>query len=232
MRTIDSVDGIRITKTSTASLLAKVLWITTAGFLLTAFGAWIAPPSLGFGLMLVVLVNFGLIFAISAAARRSNALGLTLFYVYTVLMGVQISPILNSYMHTAYGSQIVFEAALTTALGMAVMAMIAQVVNFNYVRVQSYLVAAVFGLIIIGLIGSFVHFLSPGLYAWATLAIFSVLLLVDFMRLRDADRSGLGASTGTAVWLALSIYLDAINIFIALLQIFGNGGGRRDSRWN
>ena len=63
---------------------------------------------------------------------------------------------------------------------------------------------------------------SRGLYAWLTLIIFSVLLLVDFMRLRDR-----GQAYG-AVQMALSIYLDALNIFIALLQIFGGGSRRRD----
>jgi modulator of FtsH protease len=74
----------------------------------------------------------------------------------------------------------------------------------------------------------FVHFVSPGLYAWATLAIFSVLLLIDFMRLRD------GAQGLSPVQMALSIYLDALNIFIALLQIFGNGNGgsRRGRGWS
>lgn len=232
MRTIEASDGIRITKTSTASLLAKVLWITTAGFVLTAFGAYIAPPSLGFGFLAVVMVNFLLVFVISRVATRSEGLGLALFYLYTVLMGVQISPILNMYLHMANGAAVVFNAALTTALGMAVMALIAHVVNFDYSKVYNYAFAALIGLIVLGVISMFVHFISPGFYAWATLAIFTVLLLVDFMRLRDAGRSGLGNSRGTAVWLALSIYLDAINIFIALLQIFGNGSGRRDSRWS
>ena len=49
---------------------------------------------------------------------------------------------------------------------------------------------------------------------------------MDFMRLRD------GGQGLAPVQLALSIYMDALNIFIALLQIFGNGNGRRDSRWS
>jgi len=32
--------------------------------------------------------------------------------------------------------------------------------------------------------------------------------------------------------MALSIYLDALNIFLFLLQIFGNGSNRRDSKWS
>lgn len=228
MRTINVAQGgVRVLDSrSTASLLSKVLWITTAGFLFTAFGAYIAPPFIGGGIFLIFILNFGLIFGINAASRRSSGLALTLFYAFATLMGVEIGPLLQAYMHMAGGQTVVFQAAMTTAVGMAAMGMIAQIARFDYRRVANYAFAALLGLIVLGLISMFVHFISPGLYAWATLAIFSVLLLVDFMRLRDG---GLGL---TPVQLSLSIYLDALNIFIALLQIFGNGSGRRDSRWN
>ena len=226
MRTIDAYQTGGAIRTDTASLLSRVLWITTAGFLFTAFGAYVAPQTLGLSYMLVILLNFGLIFAISAAARRSNGLALVLFYVFTTLMGVQISPILNHYLHSAGGQTVVFQAAVTTALGMAVMAIVAQFARFNYMKVASIAMYALLGLIVIGLLGMFVRIVSPGIYAWLTLVIFSVLLLVDFMRLRDR-----GSEFG-AVQMALSIYLDALNIFLALLQIFGNSGGRRDSRWS
>ena len=48
MRTIDATQGIRILDSrSTATLLSKVLWITTVGFLFTALGAYLAPALLG-----------------------------------------------------------------------------------------------------------------------------------------------------------------------------------------
>jgi len=220
MQTIDATDSIQVRQTTTSSLLAKVLWITTVGFLFTAFGAWIAPPTLGFSYLAIVIVNFALIFAISYAARKSNALGLTLFYVFTTLMGVQISPILNQTLQSAGGQTIVFQAALTTALGMALMGIVAQFANFNYMKVGRIAFFALIGLVVLGLLGSFVFFVNPTIYAWLTLIIFSVFLLVDFMRIRDRQFG--------AVQMALSIYLDALNIFLALLRIFG--GGRRSSR--
>ena len=227
MRTIDVAQGgVRVLDSrSTASLLSKVLWITTIAFVFTAFGAYIAPPFIGGGVFILFILNLGLIFAINAASRRSPAFALVLFYGFATLMGVEIGPMLRAYMHVGTGNA-VFEAALTTAVGMAVMGIVAQIARFDYQRVANYAFAALLGLIVIGILSMFFHFLSPGLYAWATLAIFSVLLLVDFMRLRDGGR-GL-----TPVQLALSIYMDALNIFIALVQIFGNGSGRRDSRWS
>src|SRR5476649_2456654 len=223
MQTIDASDSIQVRQTTTASLLAKVLWITTAGFLFTAFGAYIAPDILG-GISYIALfiVSMVMIFVIRAATRRAPGFALVFFYAFTVLMGVETGPLIKSYLHLANGPTIVFEAALTTAMGMAVMALVAQIVHFDYRRVYNYAIAALFGLIIIGVISAFVHFISPGVYAWLGLIIFTVLLLLDFMRLRDSD------AAASPVMLALSIYLDALNIFIFLLQIFGGGSRRRN----
>ena len=87
-------------------------------------------------------------------------------------------------------------------------------------RFQGIFVLALLGLIVAGVVSMFVHFLHPQTYAWITLVIFSGLVLIDFARIR-AGGDGL-----TPVMMAVSIYLDAINIFLALLQIFG---GRRSS---
>jgi FtsH-binding integral membrane protein len=222
MRTIDAYQRGGVIEADTAGLLSRVLWITTAGFLFTALGAWIAPPTLGMSYMVVLIVNFGLIFGINAASRRSSGLALVLFYGFAMLMGVQISPILSMYLHRAGGQQIVFNAAITTALGMGVMAIVAQFARFDYSKLASMAYAALLALVVVGVVSMFFHFISPGAYAWLTLIVFSVLILVDFMRLKDGGRGA------TPVQLALSIYLDALNIFIALLQIFGGGSRSRD----
>jgi len=231
MQTINASQGIRILDSrTTASLLSKVLWITTVGFLFTAFGAWIGPDILGgIGYTAIFIVSLLMLFAIRAAAQRSPTLGLVMFYAFTVIMGIEVGPLIKAYLHLANGQTIVFEAAITTALGMAVMAMIAQIAQFNYQKVGAYAGAALLGLIIVGFISMFFHFMGPAaysIYCWGGLAIFSVLLLVDFMRLRDSP------ANSTPVFMALSIYLDALNIFLFLLQIFGNGSNRRDSKWS
>jgi FtsH-binding integral membrane protein len=223
MQTIDAYQRGGAIGTDTATLLSRVLWITTVGFLFTALGAYYAPDTLGgIGFFGVFIVNLILIFAIQAVSRRSPGLALALFYGFTVLMGVEIGPLIKMYLHMPNGQQIVFQAAGTTALGMAAMAIIAEFSRFNYVKVGRIAFFALGGLILIGIIGMFVHWVHPGVYAWLSLVIFSVLLLVDFMRLKDGGRGA------TPVTLALSIYLDAINIFIALLQIFGGGSRSRD----
>lgn len=225
MRTINATNSFQVSSTrSTAGMLSQVLWITMLGFAATAAGAYVAPVLLGgISVGLLFLLTFGLVFAVNITSRRSPNLALTLFYVLTFLMGVEIGPMLKAYLHVPGGEQVVFNAAITTCLGMGVMACVAQVANFNYAKVGRIAFFALLGLVLVGLLGMFIHVVSPGVYAWATLLIFSVLLLVDFMRIRD------GAQGLPPVVMALSIYLDALNIFMALLQIFGNGSGNRRS---
>lgn len=226
MRTIDAREGMRVLDTrSTAGLLSQVLWITTVGFVFTAIGAWLSPAMMGgIGSLGLFIVTFGLIFAINVAVRRAPGIALVLFYAFTFLMGVLVGPVIKAYLHVQGGDMVVFQAALTTAVGMFVIGLIAQVVRFDYHRVYNYVFAALIGLVIIGVLGMFIHFVNPGMFAWATLAIFSVLLLIDFMRIRD------GAAGLSPIQMSLSIYLNALNIFMALLQIFGGGRGRGGNR--
>jgi modulator of FtsH protease len=114
----------------------------------------------------------------------------------------------------------VVNAALTTGLGMFALAAVVYATGLDLRRFQGIFMIALLGLIVVGIVSIFVRFIHPEVYAWLTLAIFSGLVLIDFARLR-AGGDGL-----TAVQMATSIYLDAINIFLALLQIFG---GRRSS---
>ena len=143
---------------------------------------------------------------------------LILFLLLALAMGFEISPWINMLLHTGH-SNAVFNAALPTAVGMGCLGIGAQIFNFDYRRVANYAYAALLVLVLVGVLSMFFHFVSPNVYSYATLAIFSVLVVVDFMRIRQ------GGDGATAVELALSIYLDGINIFLALTQIFS---GRRD----
>ena len=103
---------------------------------------------------------------------------------------------------------------------MLVLAAIVYLTSFDYRKLSGIAFGALIALVLVGLISAFTHFLHPQVYSWLTLGVFTLLVLVDFARIRA------GGSGQTAIQLATSIYLDAINIFLALLSIFG--GRRRD----
>ncbi len=199
-------------------MLAQVLGITALGLCVTALAAWLfqdLSPGVGLVAMIVGLI---LLFSIYAV-RRNEGLSLLLFYAFTFCEGVGIAPVVGQYVR-AFGPDVVVNAALTTGLGMFALAAIVYATGLDLRRFQGIFMIALMGLIIVGIISMFVRFIHPETYAWITLVIFSGLVLIDFARLR-AGGDGL-----TPVLMATSIYLDAINIFLALLQIFG---GRRAS---
>jgi modulator of FtsH protease len=207
------LDRPRIGAATSSTLLGQVLGITAIGFLITAAAAYLtqgAPYGLG---MIAMLVGFGFLIAISAT-RRNPALSLLMFYVFTACEGIGLGPVIGRYVRGA-GPDVVVEAAVTTGLGMIVLAGIVAVTSFDFRKLSGIAFGLLIGLVIAGIVSIFVHFLHPGLYAWATLAVFTLLVLVDFGRIRA------GGDGATAIELATSIYLDAINIFMALLQIFG-----------
>ena len=212
-----SFDTTRVgARERTASLLAKVLAITSVGFLITAAGVVSAPAWSTLPGMLAV---FALIFAIPMARRSSPGLALGLFFALTYFMGWQIGPLIHHYLRTV-GPQVVFQAALTTGLGMAAMGSVAYLFTINYRKVTGLAIGALLLLVLAGIASMFLHFMTPDTYSWLTLGVFTLLTIGDFARIRA------GGDGRPAVSLALSIYLDAINIFLASLQLLG---GRRRS---
>jgi modulator of FtsH protease len=198
---------------SAPGLLGQVLGITGVGFLITALAAYVFRGISPLAGMIAFFAGFVMIFVMSAV-RRNPQVALLWFYAFTFVEGVGLAPMIARYVNID-GSDVVVNAALTTGFGMLTLAAVAFTFSVDWRRFQGLAVGALFALIVVGLISAFVHFLQPGVYAWATLGIFTLLTLVDFSRIRA------GGDGYSAVELSVSIYLDAINIFIALLSLFG-----------
>jgi modulator of FtsH protease len=205
---------IDVPREETASLLSKVLAITSLGFLITAAGVATAPV---WSFLPGIIAVFALIFAITFARKQSPALALGLFLLLTYFMGWEIGPIVHMYIRTI-GIGIVFNAAVTTGLGMAAMGCVAYLFNINYRKVTGIAIGALLIVMLMGIASIFFHFLQPSTYSWMILGVFTLLTIGDFARIRA------GGDGQSAVSLSLSIYLDAINIFIAVLSLMG---GRR-----
>ncbi|MHB8146661.1 MAG: Bax inhibitor-1 family protein, partial [Vulcanimicrobiaceae bacterium] len=104
-------------RVATQPLLAQVLGITALGLCVTAL-AVVLFPNVPFGIGMFALIGgFALLFVMSAV-QRNPALALMLFYVFAFLEGVGISPTIEHYLNLAGGPSIVYNAALTTGLGM------------------------------------------------------------------------------------------------------------------
>lgn len=199
-------------------LLGQVLGITAIGLLITALAASLfANLSAGLGFV-ALIVGFILLFAINAT-RANTALSLALFYTFTFLEGIGIAPVVSAYAHVD-GQGVVTQAALTTGMGMFALGAIVYATGLDMRRFAGYFYLALIVAILAGIVSVFTHWIHPQVYAWVVLVIFCGLVLIDFARIRA------GGDNLTPVQLAVQIYLDAINIFLLILQILG--GRRRD----
>jgi modulator of FtsH protease len=205
---------------NTPALLGQVLGITGVGFLITAVAAYLFRGISPGGGLIALIAGFVLLF-IMQAVRNNSQVALLVFYAFTFLEGIGLAPTIQRYVSTV-GPDVVVNAAGTTGFGMLVLGGVAFVFSVDWRRFTGIAFGLLIALIVVGIISAFTHFLHPGTYAWLTLGVFTLITLIDFSRIRA------GGDGNSPVQLAVSIYLDAINIFIALLQLFGMRSSRDD----
>ena len=195
--------------------LALSLALTTGGVFL--WGAGVVPQNIPW--ILYFIVAIGLIFGIQATANSKNTgLAVGLFSIFSVVEGLFIAPIVNYYLNTkpdAVGS-----ALLGTVGIFLVAAAVVYLTSINMAAWGRYLLGALLVGIVISFATLIFHFPISQLALSLFLGIVFVgLTFFDFWRVK-AERAG----DNNALLLALSLYLDFINLFLILLRIFG----RRD----
>ncbi len=200
------------------NLLGQVLGITGVGFVVTAVAAYLFRD-LSYGAGLLALIGGLVLLFVMAAVRNSPQIALLLFYAFTFLEGIGIAPVIARYVNTI-GADVVVNAAATTGFGMLVLGGVAFVFSVDWRRFSGIATGLLVALLVVGVISIFTHWVHPDAYSWLTLGVFTLLTLVDFSRIRA------GGGGSTPVELAVAIYLDAINIFLALLELFGSRSRR------
>ncbi|AVH75782.1 Bax inhibitor-1 family protein [Weissella koreensis] len=170
------------------------------------------------------LVLFAILFGISWVAARSAmdnpARSFGLLMAYSVIMGLFFTSILL-YMTP----QTIILAFITTAALFMGMALYGATTKRDMSKMGTIVFGAVFALIIGGLLNIFIG--GTVLYmliSWAGVVIFAIITAYDMNRLKQMYVQIAGnhqAEQGVAVYGALSLYLDFINLFLYILRIFG-----------
>lgn len=207
-----------------------VLISAVVGYALIDTGALSAMLAQGSMVLLpVFLVQIGIVLAMTFAANKLSAQALKLmFLIYSAITGITFAVIMAAY---PIGNVITLFAV--AAVGFSALALFGVVTKKNLGFMATFLVMGLFMVIGANLINLFVH--SPMLHSltgWIGIIVFSGLTAYDSQRIRDGAYALSGSTGGEAqamskfmIFGALTMYLNFINLFISLLQIFG---GRRD----
>jgi FtsH-binding integral membrane protein len=213
---------------STAFLTQAFLWMFLGVLVTTGVGFWVTTLSDSSlqrlsGLFLpVILLQLVIAIGLSFAIRRISAtLGLGLFFLYAALTGVTLGFILLVYPITSVAA-----AGIGTAAIFGGAAFYGSVTKRDLTSIGAYLFMALIGLVAASLVNLFLQ--SDGLsyiVSWAAVVIFTALTAFDVQRIQRGDVAAwAGTMEKGAVMGAFRLYLDFINLFLALLRILG---GRR-----
>ena len=169
-------------------------------------------------LMIATFAELGLVFVASSMATKNSPAALPVFLVYSVLNGFTLS-----FVVAFYTPGTVLSAFVSSALLFFVMAAIGIFTKKDLSGMGRALMAALVGLIIAMIVNIF---LASGFFDYmisiAMVLVFSGLIAWDNQKIRYVYEQSRGqVATGWIISMALSIYLDFINLFLSILRIFG-----------
>jgi modulator of FtsH protease len=211
---------------ATARGQAHALFAQTMGYVaitaaLFALGAWLGRDLTGGVGIVAFIAAFAALFGMRFAARRSAQLTVGLLGAFGLLIGLGTGPVVAYY--ASADPQAVWEAGGATALFIAGFGAAGYATRRDLTAVARVCFWALVALIVFGIVLIFVNIPGGQLtYSVLGLVIFAGFTMFDFQRLRSTQQEDLAS----APFLAASIFLDVLNVFLFFLEIFS--GSQRD----
>lgn len=233
---IDEIQGATIV--TQKNLLATVFGWMFIGMVLTTIAslAFAFIPSL-FELMVNVneegyitgksilghIITFApllMLIGIGAGFRRFSFAALAAFFIaFSILFGISIS-----YIFIIYQIGSIVNVFLSTCALFGIMAGVGYFTKTDLTKLGSILMIGVVGIFVASLINYFVGSDKMG-YIISVIAviIFTGLTAYDMQKIKNmiAENDGSDSFKKLALMGALNLYLDFINLFLSLLNIFG-----------
>ena len=173
---------------------------------------------------MVIFAPLAFVFGLSAGINRMSAATAQLvFYAFAAVMGVSISSIFLTFTVAS-----IAQVFLITAIAFAGLSLWGYTTKKDISAWGSFLIMGVIGLILAMLVN--IWLASPGLsFAVSAIGvlIFAGLTAYDTQRIKSmylqlAAAEGQDFIGKAAIMGALSLYLNFLNMFMMLLQLFGN----------
>ena len=212
-QTLDAAPGARA---DAQAIFGKVMFLVavTAGF--CALGAWVGRDLRGGWALLAWVGAIVLVIAMGFARKRDevSSLQLGMLFGLGALLGLAIGPTINAYADAA-GGEIIAQAAGLTSLFMAVMGAVGYLTKRDLTWLGRISFVGLIALLLFGIVAIFVNIPSENLiWCIGGLIVFAGLTIFDFNRLRSAGNADVAL-------IACSIFLDAFNVFLFILQLLG-----------
>lgn len=167
----------------------------------------------------LIIAQLGAVFVLSAFAQRLPGPVAALLYLgYATLTGLTFSVLFYVYTMGSIG-----QAFLLTGGLFGAMSIYGTVTKKDLSSWSTFLFMGLFGVVIAGIINIFLRSDLMGfVVACATVVVFTGLTAYDTQKLRGMHATtGYSSALSVSILGALTLYLDFINLFLALLRLFG-----------
>lgn len=190
------------------SLIGRLYNFQTGGMSILGWVVMLAP--LGLVLLMGTMIN-----------RLSASMLLTVFVAYSALTGASLS-----FIFLAYTASSIASVFFVTAAVFGLMAVAGYTTKTDLTKLGSILFIGLIGIVIAGLVNMFLKSDAMGyVISIISVIIFTGLTAYDMQRLKQLGGtviSGTEMAQKMALMGALSLYLDFLNLFLALLRLFGS----------
>ena len=191
-----------------------------SALMLTTFQDVLVQLMLNARIWLIVtgVVEVALVLFASGLALRNSPAAFPIFLLYSAVNGFSLSFIVSLYLPGT-----VLTAFISSAALFFVMAIVGVVIKKDLSGLGRALIAALFGLILAMVVNIFLNSdLMDYIISIVMVLVFADLIAWDNQKIRYVYEESDGqVATGWAISLALSLYLDFINLFLSFLRIFG-----------
>ena len=231
----DVLDNKSQNGTMAKSFMANVFSYMFLGLLLTGFTAWYfadahliekyllnADGSASIFMWISMFAPLGFVLLMSFGYQKLSAgLMLLLFVLFAVINGISFSTIF-----IVYPMGTIYLAFISASSVFGVMAIVGYTTNTDLTKLGNILYIGLIGIIIASVIN---YFVGSGLMDYVIsvigVIIFTGLTAYDTQKLKrigENSEIGLASTKKRAVFGALSLYLDFINLFLFLLRLLGS----------
>lgn len=174
---------------------------------------------------IVLFGPIGLVLVMNMAINKLPFIALlSLFSLFSVMMGMSLS-----FIFMVYSMSSIFKIFLVTSAMFGSMAIVGYFTKTDLTKFGALMGMGLWGIIIASIVNMFIS--SPGLsnaISFIAVVVFTGLTAYDVQKIKQYGtqiQPGTESAAKMSIIAAISIYLDFINLFLALLRLFGS---RRD----
>ncbi len=206
------------------SFVKETYKLFAASMMAGAVGAYVGVPLAG-----TIAANFWLLFALEIGliiglqfVKHKPGINLLVMFGFVFMTGLMLAPLLAHTLGMNGGAGIIGNAFAMTSVVFGAMSFYAIKTTKDFTSYGKPLMIAMFVIIGFSILNLFLH--NP----WMSVAISGVVVLLFSIMVIFDTQNIMNGNYETPIDGALALYLDFLNIFTALLQLFGIFGSSDD----